>query len=59
MVSAVCQFPNVQSTIEATVAVMQSSIPVARIGLSSLALFQLVVLFYVAFELNSHNFYNN
>jgi len=33
MVSAVCQFRSVQSAVEATVAVKQSSIPVARIGL--------------------------
>ena len=33
MVSAVCQFPTVKSAVEATVAVIQSSIPVARIGL--------------------------
>ena len=44
MVSAVCQFPTVQSTVEASVAVMQSSIPIARIGLHSLVSF--------------HNFHN-
>jgi len=32
MVSAVCQFPTVQSAVEASVAVKQWSIPVARIG---------------------------
>jgi len=32
MVSAVCQFQSVKSAVEATVAVKQSSIPVARIG---------------------------
>jgi len=41
MVSAVCQFPTVQSAVEATVAVLQSSIPVARIGLYSLSTFHL------------------
>ena len=35
MVSAVCQFPTVQSAVEASVAIMQSSIPIARIGLHS------------------------
>lgn len=33
MVSAVCQFPTVQSAVEASVAIKQWSIPVARIGL--------------------------
>jgi len=32
MVAAVCQFPSVQSAVDATVAVLQANIPVARIG---------------------------
>ena len=32
MVSAVCQFPTVQSAVDTTVQTMQAGVPIARIG---------------------------